>query len=593
MQYAWDFTGNGQYTDATGATPTYATTAQTTPGNHTVSVQVTNILGQTVTESSTVDVIVPTLQASAGGPYTVVAGKSITLSGSATTNETGVLSYAWDFTNNGQFTDATGQTPVFSAASITAPETVPVELEVTDASGQTSIADATVNVVPAIVYVDAKSPGKDNGSDWEDAFTSLTAALSQTAPGQTIRVSAGTYYPTTTSDRTATFNLIDGVTIQGGYDGYGAANPDTRNLDPDVTILSGNIGQSNSNSDDSYHVVTGNDVDSTAVLDDLTIIDGYANGSGAAEESGGGIYLSGASPTIENCFIDDNFASVGGGGVYASNSSAPMITNCHIEYNSASQNGGGICDDDSSPTISDSSINANKIGSVTGDQSGGGAMSNYDGAAPQISSTYFDQNTANAGGAVFNDSSSPAFTDCSFVDNVSNGSGDGGAILNENSSPTLTNCTITANSTKGQGGAIYDANSSAPTITNSILWGDLAGNSLSEITDNGSTASVTYSDVQGGETGTGNINADPKFALSPSAGADGQWGTNDDVLGNLDLLPDSPAIGSGNISAGSNNMGRFVERIKTDRDFDYRGAHSCCCKRESRADSRGDRCANC
>jgi len=54
---------------------------------------------------------------------------------------------------------------------------------------------------------------------------------------------------------------------------------------------------------------------------------------------------------------------------------------------------------------------------------------------------------------------------------------------------------------------------SSPTVTNCILWGD----SESEIYNLSSTPTVTYCDVQGGYTGTGTINADPKFT-NPDAG---------------------------------------------------------------------------
>ena len=51
--------------------------------------------------------------------------------------------------------------------------------------------------------------------------------------------------------------------------------------DPNIyqTILSGDIGVVDNNSDNSYHVVTGSDTNSTAILDGFTITAGNANGS--------------------------------------------------------------------------------------------------------------------------------------------------------------------------------------------------------------------------------------------------------------------------------------------------------------------------
>jgi len=52
---------------------------------------------------------------------------------------------------------------------------------------------------------------------------------------------------------------------------------------------------------------------------------------------------------------------------------------------------------------------------------------------------------------------------------------------------------------------------SSPKLTNCILWGDTAVTTGDEIYDYDSTPTVTYSDVEGGWPGTGNIDADPQF----------------------------------------------------------------------------------
>jgi hypothetical protein len=70
------------------------------------------------------------------------------------------------------------------------------------------------------------------------------------------------------------------------------------------------------------------------------------------------------------------------------------------------------------------------------------------------------------------------------------------------------NCTIADNSgdTSGSGG-IGSSDGSPVTVANSILW----GNSPSQVNTKSAVPSITYSDVQGGHAGTGNINADPMF----------------------------------------------------------------------------------
>jgi parallel beta-helix repeat protein len=128
-------------------------------------------------------------------------------------------------------------------------------------------------------------------------------------------------------------------------------------------------------------------------------------------------------------------------------------------------------------------------------------------------------------GGIYCDSSSPTITDC----NISGNSAEwyGGGIFCYSSSPEITNCTISGNTAEESGGGIYCLNSS-PTITNCIFWGNTA-TAGSEIYGEYSNPTVTYSDVQGGYTGDGNIDADPKFVGG----------------GNYHLQPGSPCIDAG------------------------------------------------
>ncbi len=114
-------------------------------------------------------------------------------------------------------------------------------------------------------------------------------------------------------------------------------------------------------------------------------------------------------------------------------------------------------------------------------------------------------NTDIGAGMYLNDSSSPTLVNCTFSDNSS--SMMGGGIQNVDSSPIFINCTFTGNSTAYFGGGIYCAGGS-PVLTNCILWGDTP----EEISIFGGTPVITYSNIQGGLTGEGNIDADPLFA---------------------------------------------------------------------------------
>jgi hypothetical protein len=87
----------------------------------------------------------------------------------------------------------------------------------------------------------------------------------------------------------------------------------------------------------------------------------------------------------------------------------------------------------------------------------------------------------------------------------------GGIYCDSSSNLTVVNCTIVDNWAAQDGGGIHFDTYGSPirNITNSITW----GNSPDQIyAVDGTNILGTYSDVQGGWPGTGNINADPLFA---------------------------------------------------------------------------------
>ncbi len=83
---------------------------------------------------------------SAGGPYTVIEGGSVTLTATGTDPEGQPLTYAWDLDNNGTF-ETPGQSVTFNASMLTAPSSYIVKVQVTDNGGLTAVDQATVNVV--------------------------------------------------------------------------------------------------------------------------------------------------------------------------------------------------------------------------------------------------------------------------------------------------------------------------------------------------------------------------------------------------------------------------------------------------------------
>jgi parallel beta-helix repeat protein len=181
------------------------------------------------------------------------------------------------------------------------------------------------------------------------------------------------------------------------------------------------------------------------------------------------------------------------------------ITGGYVTGNWPQDSGGGIACYDASPTIKNCVITGN-----TAVHNGGGVY-NYHGSQ-KITNCKFIRNSAGwSGGGVHNGPSSPKVANCLFIENSASSNG-GGISSTSGSNPTLTNCTFGGNFASQRGSAIFGYNCNS-ILTNCILW----GNTPSEIyVYGGGTAVVTYSDIQGGWPGAGNIDSNPLFANTNS-----------------------------------------------------------------------------
>src|SRR3954447_12681724 len=86
-------------------------------------------------------------------------------------------------------------------------------------------------LLSAVLRVDANSPSTmPDGAAWASAFPDLQQALAVATAGDQIRIADGTYKPTSGTDRTVSFHMKEGVSIYGGYAGYGAPDSDARDV---------------------------------------------------------------------------------------------------------------------------------------------------------------------------------------------------------------------------------------------------------------------------------------------------------------------------------------------------------------------------
>jgi hypothetical protein len=470
----------------------------------------------------------PALAAGAGGPYAVLPGQSITLQGYGSSNFAGPLTYSWDLNDDGIFGDSSLPNPVFSTAGYAPGTLTTVALKITDSMSNSVVGTATVTILPLVLYVDPHAQGTGNGWTWANAFTTLAAALNAAVAGQAIDVAQGIYPPTSGTDPTATFQLRDDIAIYGGYAGDTAPIPGVRNVIAYPTILSGDIPTAGRNANNIYHIVTGSGTDSTAVLDGVTINGGYARGSGN-DRDGAGILDIAGSPTINDCTISGNIAGNDGGGMFNGSYSSPTLTNCTFTGNSAETYGGGMSNEsNSSPTL----INCVFIANSSSYQ--GGGMSDLTYSSATLVHCTFSGDAAQSGDEIVNASSAAKLTDC-LIDG--DGEREGSTIINEayyaTASITINDCTITGDSAEA-GSGLYnysgDNGTASATITNSTVWGD----GPDEIGTFG-PVTATYSDIQGGYIGTGNINADPQFVNG--------------TAGNFALKPTSPCVNIGDNAA--------------------------------------------
>jgi predicted outer membrane repeat protein len=382
-----------------------------------------------------------------------------------------------------------------------------------------------------VLYAKSVASGTGDCLSWANACT-LQTALTGAASGNEIWATAGTYKPTTLgTDRSATFQLKNGVAVYGGFAGE---ETERTQQDPvtNLTILSGDIDNNDSQ---------------TPIITDLTTVTGNTTNSYHVVIGATGAILDGFTITAGNANFNDNLNPDGnGGGMLNDSGSNPTLTNLIFRGNSTSYYGGGMLNwNSSSPILTNVTFNGNSAGSD------GGGMFNWNSSSPALTNVTFNGNSALVGGGMYNYiSSNSTLSNVTFYGNTATYLG-GGGMYNDGSSPTLTNVTFSNNSATTFGGGMYNGAGSNPQIRNTIFWGNTALSGGAQISDVSSTPIVNDSVVQGGYAGTNIITTDPLL---------GTLGDYGGFTQTIPLLAGSSAIDTGNDDVCPNTDQRGVTR---------------------------------
>ncbi len=324
-------------------------------------------------------------------------------------------------------------------------------------------------------YVDASRLGAtgQDGSSWANAYENLQMALrSRCGLPTEIWVADGTYFAHPT-DPTASFTILNGADIYGGFEGT-ETSLGQRDIAAHATVLSGNIGNPSVRSDNTHAIAIVNPHASTCVLDGLTFSDANNYTStigqyGSALKADAGA-VSNMGLVLRNCTFTGNENDLRGGAVYHNNLTTCQFENCTFTNNFGDQ-GGAIYSGDGTAMLKNCVFQANACG--------------------------------DEGAAIYNNGNFSTFINCLFSGNAGN------TITNLNADIFFLHCTLASNE-----GYVFNNSASSVEINNTIVWGNLNSVFGGGLMDNGGSA------LQGVTTINPEFISLPAFNTAPHTNGD-------------------------------------------------------------------------
>lgn len=384
-----------------------------------------------------------------------------------------------------------------------------------------------------------------------DDFSTIQAAIDAVAPGSTVRVRPGTYFENLDfRGKEITVESVDGpaTTI---LDGSLPADPDAASV---VTFDSGET--------------------SASILAGFTV----QGGTGTDEfgtRRGGGILIFESGATLRGNLIRNNTAGLGGG-VFAISSNIVLDGNHYLSNVAAGGYGGGLFATLVTGSIQNEKVESNQsrygagcwlrgglltirdtdyIGNIASEWGGGLGHSHT--SRDIIRCTFKDNEALSGGGLFLLEESNTSVRSCRFTNNLAV---EGGAVHHyeflDTSFPQFENCVFELNRATARGGAFYlDSDlgpSFAPIVRGCTFFMNTADTAGGAISMNGpahlvvansifrgnhpldlgpGSKTVTYSNVEGGFPGVGNLDANPLFS--------------DPAEGDYSLFPGSICVDAG------------------------------------------------
>ncbi|SMD11561.1 choice-of-anchor Q domain-containing protein [Pedobacter nyackensis] len=386
-------------------------------------------------------------------------------------------------------------------------------------------------------YVKATATGTGTGTSWQDAFTTLTAAITKSVAGNEIWVAKGTYVSAATT--AGTFILKTGVQIYGGFAGT-------------ETLLSQRVAAANGlftlnesvlhGQDVNYHVVSSAN-NNTTLLDGFTITRGLSavSTSLSGPYIGAGIYVSSGAAIFQNLWIKENNASAAGGGIYNAGTSA-SFKNLIVENNNLRSvtAGAGIYNTGGSATF-EKIIFKNNTGASTG-----GGFNNLGASVTMTDVSFENHSVTTNGGGLFNTGNNLTVNRASFIGNYAGQRGAGLYTAAIGAGFVLSNTVFSANAVTGTNvsylgaglyfasgtGNIYNCTFSNNTIPYAIANVNTYGAALySAVTTFNVYNSVFWNNRRGGDV-PDQLNITPKIGLYYNLIQDGFANSENTIIGN-------------------------------------------------------------